>query len=124
MCQTSKKIEKYTEAMARAIAKEEGIHWGDASLILRLCTYCGAWVRVDDYSSEREIGEETHLDICDDCSGRIAAGEEVERFKDEEIDPDDYCSDCGHPLDDPLNEEYCANCRPYYPNEEDEECMY
>lgn len=41
-------VQRYTEAQARAIAKEKNVNWCDVSQILRCCSYCNAWVSVDE----------------------------------------------------------------------------
>jgi uncharacterized protein YlaI len=118
-------VTKMTEAEARERAKEENVDWENVGSILRQCSCCGAWVDVDEQSGERFIKRlsKTKLDICDDCGDRLELGLETETFKVGDIDPDEYCGGCGHPLDDPYGADecgYCSKCKPHYVDDEDE----
>lgn len=67
---------------------------------IRHCSFCGKYVRVEEFSSEKIMKDGTYEeDICDDCVEKLENGEEIsycdeeyEDFLDEQIeeDGDDY----------------------------------
>lgn len=65
---------------------------------IRQCSYCGAYVRVEDQAGEHEFKNgKSANDICDDCVDCIEEGKEIEIFEDDRYE--DYLEDENEGID-------------------------
>lgn len=97
------------------VVHDKRMLWEDHSQVIRQCSYCEAWVDVDDQSGEaqilvdeREMEFKVCYDICDDCQERIKQGQELDDYDYEDVDLEEYCHDCGEAIEyDEDGDEYC-----------------
>ncbi len=91
-------LDKYWTA--KEIAEEDSLIKELERGNIRQCSFCGLYVEVEEFSSEREINSSTFYDICDDCSDKISkkinivtleSGDYTDYY--EEDNDDDDCDD-------------------------------